>query len=139
MSEAKLTRNELVAIAKQIQNAQDRGDDHTALIAQLQSEVPYPKVEELFLGDYSAEYIVDFSLNWRADRPSLSTQEMIELVTKIIDSEGTESQLATMVEKFNANCLHPAKSDLIFYPDDYFDGNLDPSPSEIVEKAFTKE
>lgn len=139
MSKSRLSKDDLISLAKRIQDAQDQGKDYLALLSQLQAQVPFPKVDELFLGDYSADYIVDFSLNWQAEWPKLSMEEMIGLVTKLINAEGTHADLALMTLKFDANCVHPAKNGLIYYPDEYFENNRNPSPSEIVEKALSSE
>ena len=139
MSKSRFSRDDLISLAKRIQDAQDQGKDYSILLSQLQAQVPYPKVDELFLGDYSADYIVDFSLNWQAEWPRLSKEEMIGLVTKLINAEGTEAEQTLMVLKFDANCIHPAKTDLIYYPDEYFENTPAPSPSEIVEKALSTE
>lgn len=139
MSNSKMSRDELVSLATEIQDAKDRGEDYSMLLSQLQAHLSYPRVNELFLGDHSADYIVDFSLDWQAEWPKLSKEDMISLVTKLINAEGTEAELALMALKFDANCIHPAKTDLIYYPDEHFENNPDPSPLEIVEKALAKE
>lgn len=135
----KVSRDDLISLAKRIQDAQDQGEDYSVLLSQLQAHLPYPNVRELFLGDYSADYIVDFALNWQVKWPKLSKEEMINLVTKLINAEGTQAELALMTLQFDANCIHPAKNGLIYYPDEYFENSPDPSPSEIVEKALSTE
>jgi hypothetical protein len=139
MSGSKLSRKHLLALAIEIQNAQDAGQDCSALVAKFQASVPYPDVEDLFLTDYPPESIVDFASNWKVKQPKLSKQEMVTLVGKILDAEGSEAEINLMIRTFEANCAHPAKSDLIFFPDEHFNGNDDPSPEEIVEKALSKE
>ena len=107
------------------------------MIAQFQSQVPDPDCENLFLSDYSAEHIVDLALGWKCELPRLSKEELLALVKKILAVSGTEAEIGLMVDSFKANCLHPAKSDLIFWPDDHFGGNGNPTAEEIVEKAMS--
>src|SRR5436190_568681 len=116
MSKSKVSRDELIKLAQRIHDCQDRGENYSSLLSQLQAHVPYPSVDELVLGDYSAEYVVDFSLNWQADWPRLSKEEMIGLVNKIVKAEGTAPEQGLMIQKFAANCLHPAQTDLIYFP-----------------------
>lgn len=136
MDEPRLTRVELIDLVQRIQNAQDQGDDYSKFLGQVQANVPHPIVNDLLDGDQSPEYIVDVALRWREEWPKLSYGEMIELVRKISRAEVAEADLAIMVEVFVANCVHPGSTDLIFYPDEYFEGNANPSPEEIVAKAL---
>ncbi len=138
MKDLALSRTKLIELAMEIQDAQDQGKDCSILLSRLQSQVAYPKVEELFVGDYSADYIVDFSLSWRSEWPRISKQEMIALVEKLMEGNGTQVELALMTLLFDANCIHFAKNGLLYYPEEYFEGNPDPSASEIVEKALTE-
>lgn len=72
---------------------------------------------------------------WKAEWPKLSPIELATLVKRIMEAEGTEAEIAIMIKQFDANCNHPAKNGLIYYPDEYFAGNSDPSIEEIVQKA----
>lgn len=62
----------------------------------------------------------------------LSRSELIELVKKICDAEGTEEEQEDMMSLLQANVPHPEVSDLIYYPPD--DAEL--SPEEIVDRAL---
>lgn len=137
MNQTTMARDELILLAKRIQDAQDRGEDHASLLTRLQQHVLYPKMSELFLGDYSAEYIIDYALNWQPEWPMLSKQQMVDLTSKLINAKGTQAELAIMTLMFDANCSHPAKSDLIYYPEEHFENVLDISPLEIVERALS--
>ncbi|ODA28765.1 hypothetical protein [Planctopirus hydrillae] len=132
-----MSRDDLIKLANEIQDARDQGQNHSHLLSKLQSQVAYPKIEELFVGDYSADYIVDFSLGWRSVWPRISKQEMITLTERLMQADGTPVELALMTLLFDANCIHSAKNGLLYYPEEYFENNPDPSPSEIVEKALT--
>jgi hypothetical protein len=69
----------------------------------------------------------------------LTREEMITLVDKIQRCEGTEEEIDAAVELFQANCLHPSGSDLIFWPHGFpHHPNLpEPTTEEIVDKALS--
>jgi hypothetical protein len=74
----------------------------------------------------------------RSDR-KLTREEMIALVDKIRRALGSEEEIGAAVELFDANCLHPSKNGLIFWPLG-FPHNPDlpePTTEEIVDKALT--
>ena len=48
---------------------------------------------------------------------TLSRGELIELVQRIMDADGTEAQLNEMIVVLERNVPHPSVSDLIFYPE----------------------
>ncbi|GLC28921.1 bacteriocin immunity protein [Clostridium omnivorum] len=64
-------------------------------------------------------------------KEKLSKNELIEIVKRIINVEGTEEEIDEMIEVFERNVPHPAASDLIFYPEK---GEV--TPEEIVEEAL---
>lgn len=68
----------------------------------------------------------------------LTRAEMIALVEKIRRAEGTEEEVGAMVELFDANCLHPDKNGLIFWPHGFPNNPELPEPTseEIVDKAL---
>ena len=68
----------------------------------------------------------------------LTRAEMIALVEKIRRAEGTEEEIDAAVELFDANCLHPSKNSLIFWPHGFPHNPKLPEPTteEIVDKAL---
>ncbi|SDY69996.1 bacteriocin immunity protein [Thermoactinomyces sp. DSM 45892] len=56
--------------------------------------------------------------------------ELVEIVRKIMNSEGTEEELDEMIDLFNQNVPHPEASDLIFWD------NRNLTVEEIVEEAL---
>ena len=62
---------------------------------------------------------------------TLSKAELVELVRKIANSEGTEAEIGTWLSLFESNVPHPAVSDLIFFPDKAL------TLQEIVEAAIS--
>jgi hypothetical protein len=69
----------------------------------------------------------------------LTRAEMIALVEKILRGEGTEEEQNAAVQLFNANCLHPKGSNLIFWPHGFpHKPDLpEPTAEEIVDKAMS--
>ncbi|WP_405111639.1 hypothetical protein MHH28_03075 [Paenibacillus sp. FSL K6-1217] len=61
---------------------------------------------------------------------SLSRQQLIELVTKIVNAEGTEAELDQWLEIVASNVAHPGVSDLIFWHEPEL------TPEEIVDSAL---
>lgn len=133
-----MTREQLVTLARSIQDARDQGRDYSHAISELQKHLPYPRIHELFVGDYAAEYIVDFALLWLPKWPKLSRTELIELVAKLMEADGTAAELAIGTLIFDSNCVHSAKNGLIYYPNEYFDDGVDPTPAQIADKALSQ-
>jgi hypothetical protein len=61
---------------------------------------------------------------------SLSRKELINLVQKIMNCEGTEQEIDKWLEIAQDSVPHPNLSDLIFYPD------RERTPEEIIEIAL---
>ncbi|MEK4852800.1 hypothetical protein NST04_23315 [Paenibacillus sp. FSL H7-0756] len=61
---------------------------------------------------------------------SLSRQQLIALVTKIVNAEGTEAELDEWLEVVASNVPHPGVSDLIFWNEPEL------TPEEIVDAAL---
>ncbi|MGY1462024.1 bacteriocin immunity protein [Bacillus toyonensis] len=60
----------------------------------------------------------------------LTREELINLVNKIVESEGTEEEIDTMIEVVKRNVPHPELSDLIYWNDE------DLTPEQIVDIAL---
>lgn len=61
----------------------------------------------------------------------LNKEELIELVKKIINSEGSEEEINNWIDILEQNVPDPEISDLIFYPE------KEMTPEEIIEKALS--
>lgn len=61
---------------------------------------------------------------------TLSRNEVIELVRKIVECEGSEEEINNWIDLFEANVPHLYASDLIFYPD------RETTPEETVDRAL---
>jgi len=60
----------------------------------------------------------------------LSKKELVELVDKIMQGEGTEEEIDEMINLLEKNVPHPEVSHLIFWPEKEL------TPEEIVEEAL---
>ncbi len=60
----------------------------------------------------------------------LSRDELVQLVNKIANVDGTEEEIDQMLATLEANVIDPNVSDLMFYSDEEL------SPEEIVDRAL---
>ena len=60
----------------------------------------------------------------------LTREELISLVSKIVECEGTEEQIDEMIEIVKNNVPHPEVSDLIYWNEE------DLTPEQIVDIAL---
>jgi hypothetical protein len=60
----------------------------------------------------------------------LSVEELIEIVEKIVNADGDEEEIDSMINLIERNVRHPNVSDLIFWND------VELTPKEIVEQAL---
>jgi Colicin immunity protein / pyocin immunity protein len=61
----------------------------------------------------------------------MSREELIELVRKIMDAEGSEEEIDVWLDELERNVPHPEVSDLIFWP------KKEPvTPEEVVDEAL---
>ena len=60
----------------------------------------------------------------------LSRDQLVELVRRIMNAEGTEDEIDAWQDLLERNLLDPNVSDLIFYPD------REMTAEEIVERAL---
>ena len=74
----------------------------------------------------------------------LSKEELVELIRRIMNAEGTEEEINEMINLFDANVPHPNGANLAFYPEDCDHkqgwktiGEYNPSPEEVVEMALS--
>ncbi|WP_197971938.1 bacteriocin immunity protein [Treponema zioleckii] len=58
----------------------------------------------------------------------MSRKELIELVSKIMNCEGSESEIDKMIEVLKENVMNPEVINLIYYEEN--------TPEEVVDKAL---
>jgi Colicin immunity protein / pyocin immunity protein len=69
---------------------------------------------------------------------SFSPTELVQLVTKIINAQGTEQEIDEWITAFQSQVPHPQAIDLIFHPDRVMDLTSEPelTAAEIVAIAL---
>lgn len=60
----------------------------------------------------------------------LTREELINLVNRIVECEGSEEEIDEMIEGVKRNVPHPEISDLIYWNDEEL------TPEQIVDKAL---
>lgn len=60
----------------------------------------------------------------------LSKKELLELVEKIMQADGSEQEIDEMIDVLERNVPHPQVSDLIFW------NEKELTPEEIIEEAM---
>jgi hypothetical protein len=63
---------------------------------------------------------------------TLTRTELVELVTKVMECEGSEQELDKWINALRSDVNHPEISNLIFYPS----GDKEYTPEEIVDIAL---
>ena len=141
MTDCHHLRERLVELAGNIQDSRDRGWNDLESLAEFERLLPDTDIDSMCDSDLDIETIVDICLGKEDTQRHLSRAELLELVRKFTspgaDYYSTEAESILAVQAFNDNCRHPAGSDLIFYPEDHFNGRTDPTPEEIVDKALS--
>jgi hypothetical protein len=89
-------------------------------------------------------WVVDGLLGLAPDqpvKPKLTREEMVAFVEGITAADGSEAEIDELIETFEANCLHPGKTVLIFWPHGFPHDPSKPEPTaaEIVDKAMSGE
>jgi hypothetical protein len=69
----------------------------------------------------------------------LTRAQMIALVTRLVNAQGSEEEQDADITLFQANCVHPAGTDLIYWPSGFPHDPSEPEPTveEIVDRAMT--
>ena len=99
-----------------------------------------------FSGATDAETFVRGVLSTREHRrvPDISRAEFIELIRRVCEAEGTEHEIDYWLNLLRVNLPDERVSDLIFWPDQYFEGDpdapedLDLTPEQILDVAQSR-
>lgn len=138
-----IPKNHLLRLVGQIRVARKEGMNDSAFLEEFQKVLPDTDISNLCNSDYDDETILEVCLGEKEANRLCTRNELIELVRKLQCPRAgqfeTEAGAIKAVLKFKYNCRHPAKSDLIFYPQEHFGGRSNPTPEEIVEKALRGE
>lgn len=100
--------------------------------------VPGTDLLNLVESDLDDETIVELSLAKSTASKPLDRESLVALVGKFLSGIPfpKESDAILAAEAFDANCKHPAKTDLIFFPEEYFPDCTNPTAEMIVELAL---
>lgn len=138
-----LLRERLVKLARNIQDAHDRGWRDQKSLAEFDQLLPESAPEELCYSDFDPETIVDICLGEKDAKRVLSREELVKLVSQFKPPGpslfANEAEVALAVMTFEHNCRHPAGFDLVAFPKEHFNGRSNPTPEEIVDKALRGE
>ena len=63
---------------------------------------------------------------------NLDRAELIAIVRRIMDADGTESEIDALITTLESNVPHPSVSDLIFWPQD----GVEPTAEQVVDVAL---
>lgn len=72
----------------------------------------------------------------------MTPEELIEIGKKIINCDGTEEEISSMIQMFNQNVPHPSAAGLFYYPENYNSrlddiSHYDPKAEEVVDNALS--
>ena len=142
-SDAKL-RETLLGLIKNIRLARENSLNDSEILSDFEKLLPGTDVSNLCSSDYDNETIVDICIDEKDTDEKLDENELLLLVKRLQSTDpsatfNTEADSVKAVLLFNKNCKHPARSDLIFFAEDHFDGEAYPKPEAIVEKAIRGE
>jgi hypothetical protein len=137
MKSGAASREHLIHLVDEVRNLRLHALDDSRPLGSLKRLLPETDVDNLCDSDYSSATIVDLCLGSKDTERRLSYDELLSVVKRILAGpQEKESDCMLLVELFANNCNHPAKTDLIFYPDEHFGGRSSPSAEEITQLAF---
>ena len=94
-----------------------------------------------FSGGTNAKTFVKNILTLRPQKlADVTYEEMLELITRIYDANGTEYEIDYWLNFLEVQLENNKLSDLIYYPDHYFNDGVDRNemtPKEILDEALT--
>lgn len=132
-----LTAEEIVPLLNEIWDRQSLRQPYQELVDQLQAKTQVQDIDLyldiLFNSDHSVKYVAERIALAQMPVPKLNRARLIELVEKIMLVKGSEAEIDTWVDWFEANVPHPASSNLIYYPQQDEEGM---TAQQIVDKAL---
>lgn len=131
-------RDQLIDLVCEIIDCRDRGESDSDALSAFEEMLPGTDVNDLCDSYFPAEVIVDICLGRSAKTTTVSEHDLVDIVESLMQKNLPEAEQLIAIETFVSHSKHPAQSDLIFCPEEYFDGNERPSAEEIVAKALGK-
>lgn len=127
------------ALGSRLIECAQRGDDCSELLSELERRTGGLSYQPEYFADFGgAERLEDFAERAALGQaPRVSDIEPAELVDVVqLISEGAGDAVARYyLDLFSRNVSHPAASDLIYHPNNYWPKGYEPTAAEIVEKA----
>jgi hypothetical protein len=138
-----LALEKAITLARELYRLHERGADYSSQLQTLSAlagkPVRKPDVDGAF-GDAEPETFARDLLLDRVPIPTdLSYDEMLELVRRICNVEGSEFQIGYWLRCLEANTGNSRISDLIYWPGEYFgegENARELSPKEILDAAL---
>lgn len=132
--------NEFLELIREFQSKEQCHEPVEHYREELLKYTDHPEViYDYAISDMPVTEIADISLMWQNEWPVLSREQLTSLVEKIMSGEGTEAENTIDVMIFSANCKHPGGSGLIFWPEQVYGENVEPTVEQIVDTAMTGE
>jgi hypothetical protein len=133
----KAQRKKLIELIREIREAHVRHEPDEELLREAETIVQEVDLSNLCDSDWPAEVIAEYCLRLSQAKRVLNREELLELVRSIQAGPcGSEGEDNARVSLFTANCLHPGKSDLFFYPHLVIPGREGFTAEEIVALAL---
>jgi hypothetical protein len=134
-----------IATARELYALHEAGGDCSKRLPELSEIVGHPvSVPDLHsaFGSVSPEDFAEDLLRRRSAIPTdLSDAEMLELIERVCNGDGTDSQICHWLNCLEVNTGDERLSDLIFWPGIYFgddDNGRELTPEEILRTARAK-
>jgi len=125
----------LTDLATRIVNAIDTGKDATALIDEFNAAADCAYDSENFISAVESmdlrEYVI-ITLSLPPSVPDITDAEYIELITRLMDADGSESEQHFWLGLLERNLGCPLISDFIYWPEEE-EGEM--TPEEVLRKA----
>jgi hypothetical protein len=134
---------QLAKLAERLDGCDSRFEDCAALCSQFNSLADLDlQIEDFhFSGATDADTFVRRVLTPRPQKlDDISYDEMLELMTRVCNADGTEYELSYWVEFLEVQLGNHKLSNLIYYPKEYFGGDVnrdEMTPREILDEAIT--
>ncbi len=130
---------EFKALGLALINCAERGENCAELLSELRRRTGGLLYEREYFADFGgAESIEEFAeraaIGQAPHVPDIEAAELVEVVDLICQGAG-DAVSRYYLDLFSRNVSHPAPSDLIYHPHNYWPKGYEPSAAEIVEKA----
>jgi len=127
----RLTYEQLFKLVKEIQDLYFGDTPYDNQMRQLQDNVSYPDVEQLFRTDQNAEYIAKRAFFHKVIKfGELHREALIQLVEQVMECAGEEWEIDIWLDMVTSSVADPNISDYIFWSDEAL------TAEEIVDKAL---